>query len=277
MRALLAPTLVLALAACGPNRTIPERGAYAPASPAPLECLPNLDGRVELAELPTAFGVPVSFLANPEGVNRPVDVAGSVGAAGKRTWALATDYADDQVAKVTVQRLQGQWYAGSFPGGQFVGPLDLGGRIEGVYAKTSDEVRLLGYASAAADPAEGRTLVVYTQPAVAFRLPLEDGKSWVSVSDTVNATVRGLPYAGRDTYQTRVDGAGELQLPDVTFTQAFRVRTTLTLQPAVGQSVTRRQVSWVFECFGEVARATAREGETQDDFTTAAELRRFGL
>jgi hypothetical protein len=32
----------------------------------------------------------------------------------------------------------------------------------------------------------------------------------------------------------------------------------------------------MFECFGEIARATSQPNETNDDFTTAAELRRFG-
>jgi hypothetical protein len=36
-----------------------------------------------------------------------------------------------------------------------------------------------------------------------------------------------------------------------------------------------RQDSYLFECFGEVARATSQPNETSDDFTTAAEVRRF--
>ena len=92
-----------------------------------------------------------------------------------------------------------------------------------------------------------------------------------------DGVVQGLPYAGRDTYQIEVSGAGELVLPDVTFTQVLRVRTHLTAQPAVGASRSQWQVSFLFECFGEVARATSRDGETAADFTTAAEVRRFGL
>ena len=93
----------------------------------------------------------------------------------------------------------------------------------------------------------------------------------------MNATVRGLPYAGRDTYQVSVDASGRLELTDLTFTQVLRVRTQLTVEPAVGATVTRRQVSWMFECFGEVARAVSLDGELQEDFTTTSELRRLGL
>ena len=45
----------------------------------------------------------------------------------------------------------------------------------------------------------------------------------------------------------------------------------------VGASTSRRQVSFLFECFGEVARATSLPDETVVDFTTAAELRRLSL
>ena len=55
-----------------------------------------------------------------------------------------------------------------------------------------------------------------------------------------------------------------------------RVRTHVTVQPTAGQSQSRRQVSFVFECFGEVARATSANGEMEENFTQAAELRRLG-
>jgi len=74
-----------------------------------------------------------------------------------------------------------------------------------------------------------------------------------------------------------VDGAGELVLPDVTFTQALRVRTRTTIEPLVGQSTSQRQVSFFFECFGEVARATSLVDEPLEDFQTALEVRRLGL
>ena len=167
-----------------------------------------------------------------------------------RVWDLSADYADDQVAKVSASTLAGKWYAGSFPTGQFVTPLDLGGATEAVYASDGQNLLLLGYASAQQSPPEGQTLVTYTAPVALYRFPLEVGKQWVSVGEVRNATVRGLPYAGRDTYTISIDAAGQLELPDVTFTQALRSRTRLSIEPAVGVSVVRRQVSWLFECFG---------------------------
>ena len=103
------------------------------------------------------------------------------------------------------------------------------------------------------------------------------GKSWVSAGTITNGLIRNLPYAGRDTYQVSVDAAGRLELTDLTFTQALRVRTHVTVEPVVGASVSRRQISWMFECFGEVARAVSVDNEPNEDFTTTSELRRLGL
>lgn len=268
---------VLAFAGCDPNRTIPDRAAYTPPTATPLECVPNLDGKIDAAEVKTAFGVPVHYLVNPSGTKRAVNLAGVTDTAGRRVWDLATDYADDQVATVSASSLEGKWYRSSFPTGQFVAPLDLGASIDGVYSNDGSTLFLLGYASRDEMPTTGKTLIVYTTPIATFRFPLEPNKQWISVSEVRNGTVRGLPYAGRDTYQIRVDGAGSLELPDVTFTQAMRVRTTLSIEPSVGASVIRRQTGFVFECFGEVARAVSQDNEAMDDFTQTTELRRLGF
>jgi hypothetical protein len=55
------------------------------------------------------------------------------------------------------------------------------------------------------------------------------------------------------------------------------VYTKVSIQPAAGESATTRQVSFLFECFGEVARATSQNGESDEDFNTAAEVRRLGF
>lgn len=277
MTRLTISSLLLLLTACGENRTIPSREAWTAPEVAPLECVPNLDGRIEASELKAAIGIPVRYLASPAGTARPVSIPGETNSAGQRVWDLSNDYADDRLATLQASNLAEHWFAPSFPAGQFVAALDLGGTTLGVYLNDGSDLLLLGYASREEAPTLGKTLVVYSQPVAIFRFPLEAGKQWVSVGQVSNAVVRGLPFAGRDTYQVRVDGVGQLELPDVTFTQALRVRTTTTIEPAIGNAIVRRQVGWVFECFGEVARATAPDGEMSDDFTTTAELRRLGL
>jgi hypothetical protein len=276
MRPALA-SLAAVLVACGANQTHPIRQAYVAPQQQALACVPNLDGRIDANELQAAVGIPESLLVSPAGVTRAVDLEGAVDDQGHRTWDFGTDYADDQVARIAAQDLSGKWYANSFPTGQFATAIDAADTLEGVYLHDDQAVWLLGIASTQEHPPEGQTLLVYSQPVVLFRFPLQVGASWVSAGEVQNGVIRDLPYAGRDTYQVSVDAAGELILPDLTFQQALRVRTALTQEPAVGASVQRQQTSFIVECFGEVARATSQNNETNQDFTTAAELRRLSL
>lgn len=269
---------LLLLCGCGGEPPPPaEKPAWTASEPAPLSCVPNLDGQVDARELQAAIDVPVRFVLNPSTSPRTVDVAGSVDAAGKRVWDFGASYADDTVATFSAKAINDRWYASSFPNGQFALAADPSGAIEGIYAHSDTSLSLLGLASRDAAPPEGKTLLVYSAPVQLYRFPLKPGDSWVAVGQVQNGMVRGLPYAGRDTYEQSADSGGQLILEDLTFQQALRVRTKLTVEPAVGQSVVRRQISWIFECFGEVARATAQDNETNADFTTAAELRRLGL
>jgi hypothetical protein len=158
-----------------------------------------------------------------------------------------------------------------------VAPLDAAGTLQAIYSHDETALWLLGMASAEADPPQGRTLVVYDAPVAAYRFPLEPGATWVAVGEIRDATILGLPYAGRDVYEVSDDALGRLELADLSFTQAHRIRTRITSEPVVGASVSRRIVSFMVECFGEVARAQSRDGEVLEDFTTAVEVRRLGL
>ncbi|MGV3624465.1 MAG: hypothetical protein ACO1OB_26840 [Archangium sp.] len=277
MRTTLLFALTAIVSACGDNLTYPDRQAYEGEAVTPLECVPNLDGRIDATELRAAIGVPLRYLASPPGATRSVNLAGDINTSNQRVWNLAADYSDDRVAKIEASAVTSHWFASSFPTGQWAAPLDLSGTIIGVYLHDGETVQLLGYATREENPSTGKTLVVYSNPIAVYRFPLEVGKEWISVSNVVNGIMQGLPFAGRDSYAFKVESAGQLELPDVTFTQALRVRTTTTIEPAVGPVIVRRQTGWVFECFGEVARATARDGENADDFTTTSELRRLGL
>jgi hypothetical protein len=277
MRHLLPLLLCCFLVACGDNKTFPEKATYQPQSPTPLSCIPNLDGKIEDVELKAALDVPESLVVSPAGVHRTVNVAGTVDAEGHRVWNLVPDYADDQIAKISASALTGKWFAGSFPGGQYVAPIDAASTLLGIYSDDGSNLLLHGIVSAQENPPEGKTLLPYGAPVAVYRYPLEVGKSWVSAGTVTNGLIRNLPYAGRDTYQVSVEAAGRLELTDLTFTQALKVKTHVTVEPAVGVAVSRRQISWMFECFGEVARAVSLDNEPQEDFTTTSELRRLGL
>jgi hypothetical protein len=274
MRAL---SVLLLVAACGPNRTIPDRPDYQNPPPTMLTCEPNLDGMIEDAEAKAVIGNPESLLVSPAGVQRTVDQSGYVDGQGHRVWDFGADYADDQIAHLSAQPLSGHWFASSFPNGQYVVPVDVGGTVLGVYSDDGSNLYLHGIASAEEHPSNGQTLLPYQAPLALYQYPLTVGKTWVSAGEVKNGTLLGLPYAGRDTYEVKITQSGQLVLPDVTFTQTLLSLTTVTIEPAVGPNITRKQASWLFECFGEVARAASVNGETNDNFTTTSELRRLGL
>jgi hypothetical protein len=274
--ALLLPCIVLL--ACGDNLTHPaQHDPYDAAAQQPLGCVPNLDGRIDPAELQTAFGVPITYLVSPAGQTRAVDVAGTVSMAGTREWDWSSEVASDQVMTLVAEQLEGKWYASHFAAGQFVTPMDAGHSIEAVYRRDDEAIWLLGLASVQQDPPEGRTLMVYNAAVALYRFPITPGVEYVSTGTVENGFIRGLPYAAKDIYEVKFDAAGTLRLPSLTFEQAIRARTRVTIQPAVGASTSQRQVSFLFECFGEVARATSAAGEQNEDFGEAVEVRRIGL
>lgn len=260
---------LLVVAGCGPNRTRPMRDGWDGGTMPPLECVPDLDGRIEARELAPALGVAVGYLINPAGEDREVDLVGGAG-----TWDLGSDYASDARIEVSASALDGRWFRDRFPAdASFVTPIDPGATTLGVYRHSESALELLGVASVE----DGATILVYETPITLFRFPMQAGDHWISTAEIRNGTLNGLPYAGRDTYDVHVAAEGTLVLPDLSFDRALRVTTAVTIEPAAGEAVSRRQSSFLFECFGEVARAISRDGETSDDFTIAAELRRFGL
>jgi hypothetical protein len=246
------------LVACSDNRTHPpSHRPYTGAAPEPLECVPNLDGRIDGYEIGAAIDTPISYLVSPAGAERPVDVAGVPIGAGRRRWAFSVDYADDQLARLIPERATGKWYEQSFPSDAFVTPLDAGGRVESIVTQDEQALWLHGLASREVDAPEGKTLVVYQQPVALLRFPIAPGTEFVSTGVIENGTVRGLPYAGKDIYAVEMDALGELVLPAVSFMEVHRVRTHATVQPSV--------------------RAPSRPDEPEENFAVASELRRLGF
>lgn len=273
----LSTLLLVAALGCGDNLTQPpDRDPAADPELPVLECVPNLDDQIDRKELRPAIGVPVRYVVSPPDTTRPVDLTG-VEVEGDLSWDLAVDYADDQALTVTPSSLEGKWYQGSFADGAFVTAFDRSGELESIGLVRDDSLVLLGIASREESPAAGTTLLVYDPPIVVLQFPVTVGQEFVSSGEIVDGLLYGLPYAGRDTYEVSVDAVGEIDLLQLTFEQVHRVRTKVTVEPAVGQSVVRYQTSFFAECFAEVARATSRDGETDPDFTEAAELRRLGF
>ena len=118
----------------------------------------------------------------------------------------------------------------------------------------------------------------YASPVAVLRFPIVDGDAHHEVGQITAGTAQGLPFIGTDTYDVDVTGTGRLELPYVRFSPVLRVRTHVVRTPAAGgTSIGKRQVQFLFECFGEVARAESRADEPDPDFTIAAYLRRYAL
>lgn len=256
-----AAPLLLALAACaGGDLAAPDDVA------APLDCLPDLDGAITAAELPIALGQRAPYW---ESRDVAIDVTGAA-------WDLSEESPADELVEVGPAPLGERWYAAEFASGHFVLASSPG--LEAVYHLDELGLWLHGLASVEPDPSGGRTLLVYDAPVPVLRLPLRAGDAWTAVGTVGDGTLNGLPYVGADTYTFAAVAAGPLAVPYVRFDPAIQVRTHVVARPAAGGVETsRRQVSFVFECFGEVARAESRADEPAEDFTTAAILRRFAL
>jgi hypothetical protein len=275
----LRPLLTLSFAgffACSDNVTPPGKPAYVTPPGTALACVPNLDGAIDANELRPVLDVATRLLVSPAGVERTTTVVPAV-KDGKNRWDYSIDYADDQMTEIRATPIKGKWYAGSFPVEAFALPFDAGGNYEAIYTHDAAALALLGLASKVESPAEGKTLWAYTAPVKLYQFPLRAGTTYSVQGDVQNGTARGAPYAARDSYNIKVDAAGQVDLPDLIFEQALRVRVTATVAPVAGAAIVNKQVSFLSECTGEIARLTSNAGETNDDFTTAKEMRRLGL
>jgi hypothetical protein len=262
--------VAIALLGCGQNLTPSGLTPFAPGEEAPLACTPNVDGVLEAGEIPVFFDAAARYLVNPAGEPRSFDREGTVDEAGVRSWDLATDYADDRVIELGALPIGDQWFATEFPLADFASPLS--DDLLGVYHIDERGLWLHGVASSTPDPPEGTTLLPYDEPVPIVRLPLEGSDRWIATGEVSEGEALGLAYRGTDTYDVRVTGAGRLDLPDLSFGQAWQIDQRVTIEPAIGAPVERRIVLWMNECFGEVARA---EGDAELD--EAATLRRSTL
>jgi len=269
MRLRLASSLVLALlaGACGVNQTPqPEPGPVLP------QCTPDRDGQITAAELPIAYGATAGYYASPTGTTRTVDLAGAGG-----RWDFADERPDDVVIELGPVALKDQWYAATFPAGQFA--IDGGGGLDGIYHQDAQALWLDGTASREMAPAGGRTLVHYPQPVALLRFPLQGGDAYTTTAEIADGVIGGLPFVGTDRIEVDVTAGDALDVPYVRFSPVLRVRTNVVRQASTSSTpaVNRRTTLFLFECFGEITRAESTVNESAADFTTASYLRRFAL
>jgi len=228
------------------------------------------------------------YVAPTEAPIRTVDNLGFVDGDGHRVWdwSQTDEQPEDRSATLRAEPIADKWFASAFPEAGFVSPLDAAGKLYGVYSFDESALKLYGSASTEEAGPEGKTLLVYDVPVELFRFPLQVGKSW-SQSVKVDAGIfHNAPLLEDQEYEITVASAGELRLPDFTFSQVLRVNTKVITSFRTGTTtkIGVRQTLFLFECFAtDVARSVSPQFYITDEmntdlgpnFTVAQEVRRL--
>ena len=233
-------------------------------------CAGNNDGQIDFAELVFPVGATVNYLDNPPGTTQTVNPAGTMGPNGP-TWDLTSTAG--MAYPFTLQAVSGAWFEGSFPGASYAIVADVASGLLGVYRVTPDAVYLLGFAS----PQPDQTLLVYDQPVVTVRFPIRLGDAFVTGAKIVNSKLDGQPFASNDTYRVAVDARGTVNMPYLAFDNTLRIHVETSQALLGGMALTHIQHLFYHECYGELGRMVSKPGETDPDFTEAAEFRRLAL
>jgi hypothetical protein len=264
-------TLTLILSGCF-GETVPSNddAAYGKQPDLLPACSGNNDGVIARDELQFPLDFTVRYLTNPTGTTVTVDPAGVMRPDGPE-WDLSSTAGE--VHELTLLPIQGQWFAASFPDASYATIADIGSGTLGVFRVTDSALLLLGYASMAPN----QTLLVYDQPVASLHFPIRKGDAWVTGAKIVNGTLNGQPFASSDTYRISVDEKGTAVLPFLSFDNTLRVHVELSQALPGGVAVSHIQYLFFHECYGELGRMVSNPGETNTDFTTAAEFRRLAL
>ena len=237
-------------------------------------CTPNKDGTITAAEVPIAAGLHATYKI---GTSANVSTAGDPGVGGKRIWDFSGAYANDQTVIVETQPLTGKWYATKFAGATYASKLSVSKDLLGVFETSPGALLLRGVVSPT-ESASGTSLT-YTPAVSVLKFPLTKDATWTTDA-TASGTAAGVDLAFFPTtekYESKVDAEGTLKTPLGTF-DVMRVAIVLTRKVTTGVVVTPtvvRSFAFVTECYGTVATVTSTDNETNEEFTSASEIRRL--
>jgi hypothetical protein len=236
-------------------------------------CTPNKDGTITREEVPIAAGLKATYRV---GKSENVSTAGTP-AGNRRAWDFSAALASDVNVLIETQPLAGKWFAATFPGATYAAKLSERADVLGVFETSPGALLLRGVVS----PADGssKTELTYTPAVSVLKFPLTTGGAWTTDAK-VSGTASGVDVLFAPTtekYDSKVDAAGELKTPLGTF-DVLRVNTLLTRKVTTGlvtTTTTIRTFAFVTECYGTVATVTSADNEANEEFTTAAEIRRI--
>lgn len=259
---------------CGPSVPAGEGEAPIP------ECVAELDGIIEAAELPLAPGIRVRYTRNATDTPVEFDPDGLLDSGGTRFWDFDEGPTDVGATLEILDPLDTPC-ADLFDDASYAAPIlvetpDLLGcfrRTE--FDDGTGELAMLGLVSADGVAPASATRLVYDEPVVLYRFPMGVGDAWEQTVGYRSATAYGVPNQGLETYRVEVDARGTARIPGgIAIEDVLRIRVELeqTLALAVGDPTrTIHQTMWIRPCFGEIARAVS----TDPDSTSLSELRRY--
>lgn len=236
-------------------------------------CSVEGDGTISRDEVPLRSGLTALFRVAQD---VEVDTQGTE-QDGRRHWDFDKRYDGDETRAVELRPMEGQWFKPDFPEADYA--MKLTGEDEelGVFQITEDALLMLGVVSP--DDEGTTTNIEYDPPVKVLDFPLEEGKSWTTETTAEGTHKTWSPYAEityEETYSNQVDARGTLATPHSDF-EVLRVRTVLERESSYsGVSLaTVRTFAFVTECFGTVATVRSEDGESEEEFDRAAELRRL--
>ena len=229
-------------------------------------CSPNNDGIITRAEMPLGAGLHATFRV---GNNTTFNSAGT-NTDGGFTWDFTVALSGDKAVLVDTQPLAGKWFESKFAGATYAVPLSSSDTLLGVFEVAPDGLLLRGVVSPA--DSTSATELTYTPPAKLLSFPMSNGTSWTSTS-TVAGRLNGVIWTQTEKYDSIIDKTGAALTPFAQF-PVLRVKTVLTRTVGFIPTVTRSYL-FVTECFGTVATINSNSGETQSEFSSAAEVRRL--
>ena len=230
-------------------------------------CLPNRDGLVTRDEVAIRAGLRATFAVSGQTL---VDTAGETQADGSRVWDLSGALSGDHLDLVELRDLAGKWFAPTYPDATYYSTLRSGEDLLGVFEGAADALLLSGVVS----PEDGmmRTELTFDPEVSTLQFPLQMGSAWTTAATVSGVAMGAVVYYFED-YESQVDAWGSLKTPYGTF-DVLRVRVEMTR--TVGMLVTRlRSFLFVAECFGTVAVIHSLDGESEVEFSEAAEVRRL--
>ena len=250
---------------CSPRAARTRRRSPMPRAARCPACVPNRDGVITADELPIALGATVDYYSSTNTHGR---------ADRRRRGLSASERADDTVDRARARRARRAVVrrdrsraasSSSTPAAASTASIT---RMRRRCGSTAPRRRRDG---------ANKTLIVYPTPLPVLRFPVADGEM-LHVDGRAH---RRRSTACRSTAPTSSTSTSPARAastcPYVQFSPVLRVRRRAVRTDGRARASRKRTTIFLFECFGEVARAESKQDETNPDFTTAAYLRRFAL